>query len=310
MRTLLLTFNTLSLVFILTCHTLIGAPLLTADLVIFSYDRPLQLYALLESINTYVTGLESITIIFRTSAQDYTDAYKKVHTAFPIATFTKQGARPKEDFKQLTLEAIFKSPTQYILFAVDDNIITGPVNIAECIQILEQTKAYAFSLRLGTNLTHTAFPNISEQPVPPIVEYQKTFCAWYFSQGVYAWAYPHSVDCTIYRKTDITDDISTLNYNTPNTLEGCWAGKAGRIKSRLGLCYKHTKVINMPLNQVQRDWKMPHTFVNTFSPAELLKLFNNGFKIDIKPLYQFDNTTTHIEANMYEPTFIQREQKT
>ena len=34
------------------------------DLIIFSYDRPMQLYALLESIETYVRGLENINTIY------------------------------------------------------------------------------------------------------------------------------------------------------------------------------------------------------------------------------------------------------
>lgn len=37
------------------------------DLIIFSYDRPMQLYALLESINHYVSHLGHITLIYRRS---------------------------------------------------------------------------------------------------------------------------------------------------------------------------------------------------------------------------------------------------
>ena len=42
-----------------------------ADLVIFSYNRPLQLYALLESITNYVTGLDKIMVIYRSSDARY-----------------------------------------------------------------------------------------------------------------------------------------------------------------------------------------------------------------------------------------------
>jgi len=37
------------------------------DLIVFSYDRPLQLYALLESLESYVTGLAQISVIYRVS---------------------------------------------------------------------------------------------------------------------------------------------------------------------------------------------------------------------------------------------------
>lgn len=301
MRKLFLKFITLSLTYILISSNHIHAQLIAADLVIFSYDRPLQLYALLESIDTYVTGLETVTVIYRASDQHYTNAYQQVHANFPTVFFTKQGITPKEDFKRLTLDAVFESPTKYILFAVDDNIFTGPVDMAECIQIVEQTNAYGFFLRLGTHLTHCYSQNC-KQPVPPMIELNDTFCAWQFDQGTQDWGYPHTVDCTIYRKADIADDIRTLNYNTPNTFEGTWAGRTYRIRSRLGLCYKHTKVINIPLNMVQND--LNNRNMNSFSPAELLTIFNDGFKMDINPLYQINNISAHIE---YEPTFIQCE---
>jgi len=288
MRTLLLTL------IIIYSHNIYPQSI-AADLVIFSYDRPLQLYALLESINVYVKGLETINIIYRTSDHHFAEAYKKVQANFPNAIFTKQGENPKKDFKQLTLDAVFKSPTDYILFAVDDNIFTDYVDIEECIQMLEQTNTYAFFLRLGIHL---------QPPIPPVIELNKTFCTWRFDQGSHNWRYPHTVDCTIYRKTDITKDLHTLNYNTPNTFESSWSGKAYHIQTRLGLCYKHTKIINLALNQVQNDWAMPHIFINKFSSTKLLALFNEGFKIDIRPLHQIDNISTHIEANIYEPTFI------
>ena len=42
-----------------------------ADLVVFSKDRPLQLYAFLESVETYITDLETISVIYRVTSSAY-----------------------------------------------------------------------------------------------------------------------------------------------------------------------------------------------------------------------------------------------
>src|SRR5271154_2417996 len=54
-----------------------------ADLIIFSYDRPLQLYAFLESVQRYVTGIGQTSIIYRTSGQDFDAGYQIVQSTFP-----------------------------------------------------------------------------------------------------------------------------------------------------------------------------------------------------------------------------------
>src|SRR5205814_955683 len=83
---------------------------------VFSYDRPLQLYALLESVEQYLTGLEKTTVIYRTSNYDFTVAYGELVARFPWATFLQQGENPAEDFKPLVLEATFESPSKYEIY--------------------------------------------------------------------------------------------------------------------------------------------------------------------------------------------------
>ena len=54
----------------------------SVDLVVFSYDRPLQLFAFLESTNQFVSGLGEISIIYRYSDENYEKAYQKVFDYF------------------------------------------------------------------------------------------------------------------------------------------------------------------------------------------------------------------------------------
>ena len=74
-----------------------------ADLIIFSYNRPLQLYALLESVQKDVTGLGETTVLYRADGP-FAAGYEKVKAAYPQVQFRAQGIDPASDFKPLTLD--------------------------------------------------------------------------------------------------------------------------------------------------------------------------------------------------------------
>ena len=46
------------------------------DLLIFSFDCPLQLYALLESLEKYVIGIDEISLLYRVSSAEFSQAYE------------------------------------------------------------------------------------------------------------------------------------------------------------------------------------------------------------------------------------------
>lgn len=269
-----------------------------ADLILFSYDRPLQLYALLESLEKYVTGLGQIRIVYRTSNSEYERAYDQVKKRFAQADFITQ--KNNDDFKPLTVQAFTQSPHDYILFAVDDIVVKDSINLDECINVLEKTDAYGFFLRLGTNLTQCYSEN-KWQPLPVLKHIGSSIYSWQFARGEADWKYPHTVDMTLYRKKDIAYYVHSLSYHNPNLFEGNWSASAGAVMHKTGLCYQITKIVNLPLNRVQQVWN--NRYMNSFSAVELLALFNDGMKMDIKPLYQVINKAAHME---YTPQFIQR----
>jgi hypothetical protein len=275
---------------------------LKADLVIFSFDRPLQLYALLESIEKYITGLGQIHIIYRASNDQFSAAYEEVHKRFNTPQFIKQGDNPRNDFKPLTLQATFSSPHDYVIFAVDDIIVKDFINITQCIELLEKFHAYGFYLRLGKNLTECYSVN-HPQKLPPLVEAEKGIFAWRFIQGEYDWNYPNTVDMTVYRKKDIKVNFEMLSYQAPNSLEGAWAGRGYTVNSLIGLCYETSKIVNLPLNRVQNEYS--NRSMNFLMPDQLLNIFNEGLKISIEPLFKINNEAAHMA---YEPIFEQRTQ--
>lgn len=274
-----------------------------ADLVIFSYDRPLQLYALLESIEEYVTGVGETVVIYRASQTgDYQFGYQLVAERFPHAKFLPQGAHPREDFKPLTLEATFGSPSDYVLFAVDDIVVKDYVDLSECIELLEQTSAYGFFLRLGSHLDFCYTMN-RKQRVPELAAVNEHVRSWVFAQSELDWGYPNTVDMTIYRKAEIKHVFKHMHYTSPNTLEGNWAGLAGSVAQRTGLCFEQSKIVNLPLNRVQHD---NHNLCMEISAQELQGKFLQGLKLDIASLFKIKNRSAHIE---YQPTFIERDER-
>jgi hypothetical protein len=270
------------------------------DLVIFSFNRPLQLYAFLESIEKYVTGINHAAVIYR--ADDaYEVGYQLVKERFGEVTYLRQGSNPRADFKPLTLDASFnQSNVPYIIYGVDDIVVKDYVDLNDCARLLEQHQAYAFYLRLGRNLTYCYSLN-QQQPLPPLTEVEAGVFRWTFRQGAGDWGYPHSVDMTLLRKADLYHSYNSMHYSAPNILEGQWSMYANSIMHRQGLCYDQSKIVNFPLNRVQNDCHNRH--MNSYSASELLDIFLAGQKMDSAPIFQMNNSGAHTE---YEPTFIER----
>jgi len=272
-----------------------------ADLIIFSRDRPIQLLALLESINKHVAGLGEIRTIYRSSSKEFDEGYQEVKKDFPNIIFLKQGENPENDFKPLTMKSIVESPNDYIIFAVDDIIVKDFVDINEATKALEATEAYGFYLRLGKNITFHYLRNKNEK-LPPLKYIANDIYQWSFRDGQYYWRYPNTVDMTIYRKETVMRDFENMSFTNPNTLEARWSTKTRKIINKTGLCYVSSKIVNIPLNRVQNRFRNRH--MNLYDSKELLDKFNKKLKINIAPLFQILNTSAHMN---YVPEFIEKD---
>ncbi len=269
-----------------------------ADLIIFSYNRPIQLYALLESLDYYVVNLGDIHVIYRASQNDFKDGYAEVCKQFARVTYHEQGNRPSADFKPLTMRALSDCPNEHVLFAVDDNVVKDFIDVQECIELMNAHEAYGFFLKLGKNLNY-CYTCKASQPLPRFVIDSDGICTWRFAGTSYDWNYAHTVDMTLYRKKDVLNEFNRMRFTNPNNLESAWALRVGRVAHRLGMCYQESKIVNLPLNRVQNTYGNRH--MNFMTPSELLSIFKQGFKMDISQLYRVKNNAVHME---YEPTFI------
>jgi hypothetical protein len=105
---------------------------------------------------------------------------------------------------------------------------------------------------------------------------------------------------TIVRTQKMKKQAERLDFNTPNKLEALWAWQGKPPMKKFGLCFSCSKIVNVPLNIVQSDYRNRNM---ECSATSLHEQFKQGKKIDILPLYGIKNISAHME---YQPTFIER----
>ncbi len=287
-------------------YTPISSPLVSSslkqtDLLIFSFDRPLQLYALLESTAQYVKNLNKISVIYRTSSHRFSKAYEKVIRTFDHVHFHKQSEKPSMDFQPLVMKAIFSNESAFIIFAVDDLVFKDDVDVQNCIDAMNATNAHSFSLRLGTHLHYCYMGDFSES-TPNYVHINDRVIGWQINAAQGDWFYPNSVDLTMFKKEDIKPIFETIHFSNPNQLEISWNKKQIDLKKKTALSFIESKAVNIPLNIVNLAENNKN--LNLYNPETLLNKFEQGLKMDISPLYKIKNISVHME---YDPVFITRD---
>jgi hypothetical protein len=269
-----------------------------ADCLIFSFDRPLQLYALLESMQKYVSGYNTLSVLYRASTPEFKESYEKLKNDFKQVNFISQGNQSRKDFKELMLKTIYHdTSSNYILFAVDDIIVKDYVDLRRCIAMMRHENAYGFYLRLGKNISK--YDEEITQKNVALTQVSSDVFSWTFKGSPKEWHYANTVDMTLYNKQTIRNILLRMNYFAPNSFEGNWAMYID--ESKKGLCFETSKILNIPINKVQTEYN--NRSMNLYTPQELLIKFNQGLKIDIAPLHKFANRFPHIE---YKPTFVMR----
>lgn len=270
-----------------------------ADIVVFSYNCPMQLYAFLESAEKYITHLHQTFVIYRVNSESYEKGYQEVKNAFPQVTFIRQSEENTyQDFAPLLQKILFHpevSPARFVAFAVDNIIVKDAIDMKEATEKMKETGAYGVYFRLGNHVDYLFLQNI-DQGIPKSISVGNNLYAWQFSSGKGDWAYPHSLNMTLYRKEDIRLPLQSMKYHNPNILETLWSHLADL--SKVGLYYEHSKVLNVPLNIVMENpWKS-RLSSKPIEVKELLDRFQRGFKIDITPFHHMKNRSVHIDTEV------------
>ncbi len=263
--------------------------------VIFSKDRPLQLDATIRSFYLHCKDANKIAlkVLYTVSSEQLEEAYAELKREYPSVSFVRE-----KSFKSDLLSLLQDS--EYILFLVDDNIFVRDFHVSDVISSLQNyPDSLGFSLRLGRNTTYCYSLDNEQRPPEfhPFGEAGHLRYNWTISD--YDFGYPLEVSSSVYRTADILPFISQLSFYNPNTLEGFMADRASEFKDKLPflLCFEQTITFCAPINKVQNTAAANRASDNAaYSPENLLKIFNDGYRIDVLAYNDFLPNSCHQEV--------------
>ena len=235
-----------------------------ADVVIISDNRPAHLYALLETMHRYCSGLGELHVLYTADDQATAAAYSAVQQAFEHVAWVRI-----EHLCSDMQHALEQCSHNYVFLASDGVIIKDFIFAGECIKALEKTQAHAFHMCLGKNITKNSFLSRTQR-IPSTVRIDEDICAWRYAEGEYAWHTPYDVCMSLYRTGDLADALVAVGSCS---LENVVAvlNTANLDELSMGLCFDASKAVLIAT-------------APTYTP-----LFNEGFKIDTVPFFRIDN---------------------
>lgn len=266
--------------------------------VIFSKDRPIQLDLTLKTNRKYSTPkIKNEIVIYKASDDRIENAYRQVAKENKHTTFIKE-----TDFREDLLNCLDNK--EYILFLVDDCIFTRKYSIKDALFYLNLCEgALGFSLRLGVNTTYCYSLNIlNELPEMQTMRNEDR-------NGVYAFnwqsikngdfAYPLEISSSIYRLSDIRPLLEHIYFFSPNSLEwGMYMNLFNYNNRPFLLCYDISPAFCNPINRVQTE-NTNRTGINPeYSIENLLRLYENGYRIDDKLFEGFVSNACHDEQDI------------
>ncbi len=268
--------------------------------IIFSMDRPMQLYSLLESFYCYCENPPKLNLLIKYTKTEFQDEYKNIEIIFKnknIDFFYET------DFKENLITIIAKISKSNIFFLVDDIIFKDKFNFNHYFQI-KNFNNYIFSLRLGKNLNY-CYPRSISQFLPKFTSVNNlNSWKWFSYLNNGDWGYIFSVDGNVYSKRQVEIMTKIINFKAPNSFESNMNIFRYIFLNKKGLCYNQSILVNVSLGRVNQEIE---NISGNISVIKLLEQWKLGYKIDINIFHKIDNKSAHIETN--EPLFIMREQK-
>jgi hypothetical protein len=193
---------------------------LSLGILLFSENKPLLLQRQLSSINTHLSPLGAITVLYRSDLA-FEEEYNQLKHQFSNVTFAQEPPLSPEErqrcFLHLVFENLRKMPCSHAAFGHEETILTENIDLVECLESMQAHQGYSLLLDLATE-------KLPKESIPISKESKNEG-----SSGLVKWQYsdqspsPHSLNMSICTKGNLigliksaTDRLSSL----PQTLEG------------------------------------------------------------------------------------------
>ncbi|MBT4764568.1 hypothetical protein HOO14_06200 [bacterium] len=266
--------------------------------VIFSKNRAMQLYALLESHQIFLKNTVPIIVIYTVTTVDHLESYVEVKKLINLTSLSVQFIEEKNGFRHTLLSVLQKIKTKSMFFMTDDQVFTDFLDLTPIFDI--NSSSHIFSLRLNPNIQYSYAQN--RKYTPP--HFNNSTCGnflefdWFEAQG--GWSYPWSVDAHIFCTAEIYSLSLVSKYNNPNSYEGALTFFNHLLEGKKGLCLKRGFTLNIPINLVQEE--VPNR-AGSVSSEYLLSQWNEGLKISMDSFKGIESKSTHSEVDL---VFIRR----
>ena len=262
----------------------------TADCIVFSKDRALQLHALLASFYEQVSRPVPVHVLFSATGKKHGKAYDDVFSLFQRHGVVAIRQKNADSFREQFLSLLKSLESEAVFCLVDDIVVTERIDMDDFLQA--ETRESVPSLRLGTNLSR-AYTTQQDQPLPPFIDPDPRADGkrrWFWKDGACDWGYPLSLDGNLFSTREFLLLAERCRFRSPNTLEDDLQRYSKYFKNRHGICYTKSKIMNIPANRVQNDIENIHGDVHQ---DHLLEQWSRGMQLDYRAYYGFVNASAH-----------------
>jgi hypothetical protein len=227
----------------------------------------------------------------------YEAAYKTLQSEYPKVMFVAQDSF-KEDL--ISIVGTYK----YVFFIVDDNIFTGGFSLSEIKKCVERDNVVGFSFRLGKN-TNYCYSLDTKQKVPNMNIFHsegiKDIMSYEWPNAMADFGYALELSSSLYKMDDLYGVLRNSHYPEPNSLEWSLYLSAWKFVHRpLLLCYEESVAFCNPINKVQSVNRNRAGEDESYSPENLLKMYETGYRIPLDRFDGFTSNSCHVEARFLE----------
>ncbi|MBT8573844.1 hypothetical protein G6699_09745 [Polynucleobacter paneuropaeus] len=261
--------------------------------IVFSKDRSIQLFALLETYCLHVKAPAPLKVIYDVSNSNHRQAYDHLQSHFLSLglSFNIEFIEQSDSFKNTLIQVLGTVQTRTTFFLVDDIIFTGdvdfePLSQADPLQTI-------IALRLGSNIKKSYTTSRYENPpylLPSSIGCNIFEFKW-FERGN-EWSDPWSLDGNFLPTSELVTITKISSFLAPNSYEIALKTFNDFISGRKGACFGASKILNLPINKVQSEINNQS---GDISPEFLLDMWEAGLKIDISKFYNYSPTAPHEE---------------
>jgi len=193
------------------------------DIIVFSKDRPLQLYNNLESIKKFVSGYGKVYVMFNYSNEDYKNSYEKLNklSVFDDIIFVDESIYGFNTTIRNILDIL---QSEYLLMEIDDEVYCDTIDLAKYTKAFSKHEIGRINFAADYKIydseyytNHEDYLIIDRRAITNPPKNNEELCLWY----------PFNVSSTLHKVKDVVSLFEVEDIRNPFDLE--FKGSASEI---------------------------------------------------------------------------------